>query len=128
MRNLMPIVDHALHALYCDLQSRGLLEHVTVVVWGEFGRSPRINADGGRDHWPEVGPAILFGNGIRGGQVIGATDRLGAKVISRPVSYQNVFATLYRCLGMDLSSTTILDPTGRPQHLVEKPEPIMELV
>ena len=128
MRHLMPIVDHALHALYVDLESRGLLEHVTVVVWGEFGRSPRVNADGGRDHWPEVGPAILFGNGIRGGQVIGATDRLGAKVISRPVSYQNVFATLYRCLGIDVSATTVIDPTGRPQHLVEKPEPIAELV
>lgn len=128
MRHLMPIVDHALHALHRDLESRGLLEHVTVVVWGEFGRSPRINADGGRDHWPEVGPAILFGNGIRGGQVIGATDRLGAKVISRPVSYQNVFATLYRCLGIDVSATTVIDPTGRPQHLVEKTEPIAELV
>src|SRR5262249_55286920 len=100
MRQLVPIVDHGLHALVTDLDERGMLDDVAVVAWGEFGRTPRINAGGGRDHWPEVGPALLAGGGIRDGQVIGATDRLGGKVVSRPVSYQEVFATLYHYLGI----------------------------
>jgi uncharacterized protein (DUF1501 family) len=128
MRNLMPIVDHALHALLTDLDSRGMLGDVAVVVWGEFGRTPRINKDGGRDHWPEVGPAMLFGGGIQGGRVVGATDRLGAKVVSRPVSYQEVFATLYACLGIDLSHASLVDPSGRPQHLLDKAEKIHEIM
>ncbi len=128
MRNLMPIVDHALAALLTDLTRTGLIDDVVVVAWGEFGRTPRVNKDGGRDHWPEVGPALLFGGGIRGGQVVGSTDRLGAKVASRPVSYQEVFATLYHCLGIDASQTTLIDPTGRPQHLLDTPRPIQEIV
>jgi uncharacterized protein (DUF1501 family) len=128
MRNLMPIVDHAIYALLTDLESHGMLENVAVAVWGEFGRSPRVNKDGGRDHWPEVGPAMLFGGGIQGGRVIGATDRLGAKVVSRPVSYQDVFATLYSCLGIDFKQTTLLDPTGRPHPLLDVAQVISEIV
>lgn len=126
MRNLMPMVDHALHALHVDLESRGMLGDVVVVVWGEFGRTPRINSEGGRDHWPEAAPAMLFGGGIQGGRIIGATDRLGAKVVSRPVTHQEVFATLYHCLGIDLAQTTLIDPTGRPQHLLDKTDKIAE--
>jgi len=128
MRNLMPIVDHALHALLQDLEQRGLWNDVTVLVWGEFGRSPRVNKDGGRDHWPEVGPAMMFGGGIRGGQVVGATDRLGGKVISRPVTYQEVLATVYHCLGIDPSSTTLIDPSGRPIHVLDKSSAIQEII
>ncbi len=128
MRNLMPMVDHAIHALLTDLDQRGMFDNVAVVVWGEFGRSPRVNKEGGRDHWPEVGPAMLFGGGIQGGQVVGSTDRLGATVTSRPVTYQEVFATIYHCFGIDLSRITLTDPTGRPQHLLDKPEPIREIV
>lgn len=128
MRNLMPIVDHALHALLRDLEQQGLWDHVTVLVWGEFGRSPRVNKDGGRDHWPEVGPAMLFGGGIRGGQVVGATDRLGAKVTARPVSYQEVIATVYHCLGINPIGTTLVDPSGRPIHLLDKSNAIHEIV
>jgi uncharacterized protein (DUF1501 family) len=128
MRNLVPIVDHALSALVTDLEARGMLGDVVVVAWGEFGRTPRVNKDGGRDHWPEVGPALLAGGGIRGGVVLGATDRLGAKVVSRPVSYQEVFATLYHCLGIDAGRTTLPDPTGRPQHIIDKAEPLREVV
>jgi uncharacterized protein (DUF1501 family) len=127
MRQLLPIVDHALHALVTDLSDRGLLADVAVVVWGEFGRTPRINRNGGRDHWPDVSPALLAGGGLKGGQVIGATDRQGARVVSRPVSFQDVLATLYRALGID-PATTLTDPTGRPQHLLERGEPIRELV
>jgi hypothetical protein len=128
MRQLLPIVDHALHALVTDLDERGLLGEVAIVVWGEFGRTPKINKDAGRDHWPEVSPAILAGGGLKGGQVIGATDRQGGRVVSRPVHYQDVFATLYRTLGIDPSATTLIDPNGRPQHLLECGEPLRELV
>jgi uncharacterized protein (DUF1501 family) len=127
MRQLLPIVDHALHALVSDLDERGLLGDVAIVVWGEFGRTPKINKDAGRDHWPEVSPALLAGGGFKAGQVIGATDRTGARVVSRPVHFQEVFATLYRFLGIDPSATTLLDPTGRPQHLLERGEPLREL-
>jgi hypothetical protein len=127
MRQLVPIVDHALAALVTDLDDRGLLDDVAVVVWGEFGRTPRVNKDGGRDHWPEVGPSLLAGGGIRGGQVIGATDRTGSKAVTRPVTYQEVFATLYQTLGISPGQTTLPDPSGRPQHLLDSGEPIREL-
>jgi len=127
MRQLLPIVDHALQALVTDLDERGLLGNVAIVVWGEFGRTPKINKDAGRDHWPEVSPALLAGGGLKGGQVIGATDRGGGRVVSRPVQYQDVFATLYRTLGIDPSATTLTDPNGRPQHLLERGEPLREL-
>jgi len=128
MRNLMPIVDHAIHALITDLEERGMLGDVMVLAWGEFGRSPRVNKEGGRDHWPDVGQALLAGGGIKGGQVIGKTDRLGAKAISRPVTHQDVFATLYKSLGIASARTTLLDPTGRPQHIIDRGEPIRELL
>jgi hypothetical protein len=127
MRQLLPIVDHGLHALVTDLDQRGMLEDVAIVVWGEFGRTPRINPNAGRDHWPEVSPALLVGGGIRGGQAVGVTDRLAARVVSRPIHFQDVFATLYRHLGIDAATTTILDPNGRPQHLLDRGTPIREL-
>jgi hypothetical protein len=128
MRQLLPIVDHALHALVTDLDERGLLGDVSVVVWGEFGRTPRVNKDGGRDHWPAVSPVLLAGGGIKGGQVLGATDRQGAAVVSRPVHFQDVFATLYHNLGIDPDTTTLTDPNGRPQHLLDVGRPIPELI
>ncbi len=128
MRQLMPIIDHGLHALVTDLEERGMLQDVSIVVWGEFGRTPKVNGNGGRDHWPAVGPALLAGGGMNVGQVIGATDRYAGSVVSRPVHYQEVFATLYHNLGIDPDNTTLLDPNGRPQHLLEQGQPIRELV
>ncbi len=128
MRQLLPIVDHALHALVIDLQERGLLGDVAIIVWGEFGRTPKINNKAGRDHWPEVSPALLIGGGLKGGQVIGATDRVGGRVVSRAVQFQEIFATLYHLLGIDPSATTLTDPNGRPQHLLERGEPLRELI
>jgi len=128
MRQLLPIVDHALHALVTDLEERGLLGEVAIVVWGEFGRTPKINNKAGRDHWPEVSPALLMGGGLKGGQVIGATDRVGGRVVSRAVQFQDIFATLYHLLGIDPSVTTLTDPNGRPQHLLERGEPLRELL
>ena len=129
MRQVLPIVDHALHALITDLNERGMLQDVTVVVWGEFGRTPRIdNKSGGRHHWPAVGPALLAGGGIRGGAVLGATDRTASRVIRRPVHYKEVIATLYHNLGIDANDVTLPDPQGRPQYLIDHGEPIRELV
>jgi uncharacterized protein (DUF1501 family) len=92
---------------------------VTVIAWGEFGRTPNVNAGGGRDHWPRVSGAILAGGGMRTGQAIGVTDRLGGEAIRRPVTFADVFATLYHRLGIDPETATIADLHGRPQYLVE---------
>ena len=119
-------MDQCLSALIEDLAERGMLDDVTVIAWGEFGRTPRINKNAGRDHWPGVSCALLAGGGMRVGQVIGATSRLGEEASERPVHFQEIFATLYRNLGIDTSRTTLIDPAGRPQYLVEKP-PIAEL-
>jgi hypothetical protein len=120
-------LDQGLSALIEDLDGRGLLNDVTVIAWGEFGRTPRINPQAGRDHWPQVSCAFLAGGGMRTGQAIGATNRLGEYASRRPVHFQEIFATLYHNLGIDPSTTTITDPSGRPQHLVEA-APLRELV
>ena len=127
LRQVLPIVDQGLHALVTDLDERGMLGDVTIVVWGEFGRTPKVNKNGGRDHWPKVGPALLAGGGMRVGQVIGATDRYASAPTERPVSYKDVFATLYRNLGIDALRTSVEDPTGRPQYLLDEGKPIDEL-
>lgn len=121
LKNLLPILDVGLSGLIADLEERGRLEETLIVVWGEFGRTPRIDPKtGGRHHWPQVGPAILAGGCFRMGQVIGATDRTASVVHERPVSYQDVFATAYAHLGIDPQQTTLVDPQGRPQHVVEQ--------
>lgn len=128
MRNLLPLVDHGLHALVTDLAERGMLDDVTIVAWGEFGRTPRIDPKtGGRHHWPGVGPAIIAGGGMPGGQVIGATDRTASTVVSRPVHYKDVFATIFQNLGIDARNTTLIDPQGRPQYLLDAGTPLPEL-
>jgi len=126
VRDHGPKLDRALSALVDDLDSRGMLDDVTVVTWGEFGRTPRINSAAGRDHWPKVSCALVAGGGMRVGQVIGATNRLGEFAKERPVHFQEIFATIYRNLGLDPLTTTVTDPTGRPQHLVDM-LPIPEL-
>lgn len=124
-----PDFDQALSALIEDLDQRGLLEDTTVIAWGEFGRTPMINKDAGRDHWPNVSCALLAGAGMKTGQMIGATDRFGGEAVQRPVSFQEVFATLYHNLGINAATTTVPDHTGRPHYLVEDgAQPIRELV
>jgi len=97
-------------------------------VWGEFGRTPKINKSGGRDHWPNVSPAMIAGGGIKAGQVIGSTDRWAGEPKDRPIHFQDVIATLYHNLGIDTAHTTITDPKGRPQFLVTTGQVISELV
>ncbi|HUY35803.1 MAG TPA: DUF1501 domain-containing protein [Pirellulales bacterium] len=120
--------DQGITALVEDLHARGLDQDVSVVAWGEFGRTPRINAGGGRDHWPQASCALLAGGGMRMGQVIGSTNRLGEVPQDRPIHYQDVFATLYHQVGIDVETTTIPDHNGRPQYLLDRRDPIRELV
>lgn len=128
-RQDMPMLDRAVTALVSDLHERGLDEDVSVIIWGEFGRTPKINNTAGRDHWPQVNSAVLAGGGMNTGQVIGATNRLGEHVTDRPVSFQEVFATLYGNLGLDYRTIREFDLRGRPQYLVDPgTEPIRELI
>lgn len=117
-RENLPDLDQAVTALVQDLHERGMSNNTTVLVWGEFGRTPRINKDAGRDHWPNVSCALLACGGMRTGQSIGTTDRIGAEADDRPVHFQEVHATLYHNLGLDPHKATYRDLTGRPHYLV----------
>jgi hypothetical protein len=129
LRQDLPLLDQGVSALIDDLYRRGLEKDVSVVVWGEFGRTPTINKDGGRDHWPRVSCGLVFGGGMKTGQVIGATDRLGGEASERPVQFGEVFATLYHNLGLDVNKVTVPDLAGRPQFLVENGlQPMPELI
>ncbi len=125
----LPQFDQALATLIEELHERGMADDVAVVAWGEFGRTPRINANAGRDHWPQVGGGLLAGGGFRTGQVIGATDRIGATIADRPVHFSEVFASLYQFMGINPHAITVEDFAGRPQYLVDQEyQPLPELV
>src|SRR5262245_18020897 len=129
VRQDAPLLDRAVSALVRDLDERGLLKDVSVVVWGEVGRTPKINADAGRDHWPQVSCALLAGGGMRTGQVLGATNRLGEYATERPVTFQEVWATLYTNMGLKLDAVREFDLRGRPQYLVDEGvEPLKEVI
>jgi hypothetical protein len=121
-RSEMPMLDQALTALIEDLSQRGMLDDIPVVCWGEFGRTPKINSSAGRDHWPQVSTAVLAGGGMKHGQVIGATNRLGEHAVERPVHFQEVHATLYKAIGIDVDATTVKDLQGRPRYIVDHDE------
>jgi hypothetical protein len=124
-----PIFDKCVSALVEDLHERGLDKDCTVIIMGEFGRTPKISAQVGRDHWPQVNCALLAGGGMKTGQVIGSTDKIAGEAASRPVTYGELFATLYHNLGIDPEKALLPDFTGRPQYLVEdSAKPISELV
>jgi hypothetical protein len=128
-RKDMPLLDQGVASLVSDLHARGLQNEVAVVVWGEFGRTPKINNQAGRDHWPQVSAALLAGGGMKTGQVIGETNRLAEFATKRPVAFQEIFATLYTSIGINLSQARFFDPNGRPQHLVDAGvEPMRELI
>lgn len=122
-----PQFDQGFSALVEDLHARGMDKDVSVVAWGEFGRTPIINKDGGRDHWPQVGCAVLAGGGMKTGQVIGTTDKIAGEPTSRPVHFGEVLATLYHRLGINPEST-VNDLSGRPQYLVDHHPVMPELV
>jgi hypothetical protein len=126
-RTLLPLYDMAVAALIRDLHERGLSDRVAVVVWGEFGRTPRVNKTGGRDHWPAAGYALLAGGGLKMGQYVGETDSHAAHPKSTPYGPQNLLATLYHVLGMN-PAATVPNSAGRPMYLLDDREPIRELI
>jgi|TARA_B100000579_G_C22735216_1_gene806316 uncharacterized protein (DUF1501 family) len=125
----IPMLDQALCALVQDIHDRGMDKDVSVVCWGEFGRTPKINAKGGRDHWPKANFCLLAGGGMRTGQVIGSTDKQGAEPNDRPVKFKEVFATLFNNMGIPSNKDRIFDLGGRPQYPVEpEVKPLRELI
>jgi hypothetical protein len=126
LRRLIPPVDRGMAALLADLRLRGLLERTLVIWMGEFGRTPRVNLNAGRDHFPQAFNLALAGCGVRGGQVIGATDRLGTEVVERPVSVQDLFCTVYRGLGINFRRENQSN-VGRPLALVEGGNVVQEV-
>jgi hypothetical protein len=137
MENYLPQVDTAVSALFTDLDERGLLESTLVVLCGEFSRTPKMNDGGnggaamsmgtpGRDHWGDSMFCLLGGGGVKGGRVIGSTDRNGTRPNSRPVTPSNIHATIYEVLGID-PTLQLLDPSGRPTSVLDDPTPIHEL-
>ena len=123
----LPELDKGMGALVGDLERLGLLDDTLVVWMGEFGRTPRINQDGGRDHWPRSWSVVLGGAGLKGGQVIGATDADGVEVVDRQVGIMDLVATLCTALGISVD-TEYTTPLGRPMKIVDGGAPITELI
>jgi len=122
----LPSLDRSLAAFLSDMDERGLLKETLVVVYGEFGRTSKLNKDAGRDHWGNAGSMLFAGAGIRGGQVIGETDERGEYTVSRPIRPAEVAATLYHALGIDYDRA-LISPSGRPVPILPETEPIREL-
>jgi hypothetical protein len=125
-KDQLPKLDRGFHALINDLYDRGLEKDVAVVMWGEFGRAPKISRGDGRDHWPQAGAAVVAGGGFKVGQVIGTTDSHGGYPKGKPYTPSNVLATLYRHLGID-PAVTIPDHNRRPMHVLDDREVVREL-
>jgi hypothetical protein len=127
-KKLIPPLDQAIAAFIEDLIKRGLYDSTLVVAMGEFGRTPRMNKDAGRDHWGNTFSVMMSCGSMRMGQVIGRSSAKGERVVDRPISPQDVSATVYHHLGIDARSITFPDKNGRPTYLIENGEPIRELV
>jgi hypothetical protein len=125
LKTALPLLDRSIYALVSDLHDRGLDKEVLVLIWGEFGRTPKISQKG-RDHWPDTGFA-LFAGPVKTGQVIGETDSRGERPKSRRMGPQNILGTVYSVLGID-PKLKVPDFTGRPMQLLDDGEPIPELV
>ncbi|HXG08284.1 MAG TPA: DUF1501 domain-containing protein [Gemmataceae bacterium] len=128
LRNMLPVLDRGIANLVQDLHERGLDQDVVTIVWGEFGRTPKINnSDGGRDHWAPVMSALVAGGGLKMGQAIGSTSARGEYPKDRRYTASQVLATLYRVLGID-PAQTFLNNSGRPMHILDDREPVAELL
>ena len=125
---LIPHLDRAIAALVTDLRDRGLFERVLVVAMGEFGRTPKMNKDAGRDHWGDTFSVLMANGRMKMGQAIGASNKRGEYPVERPVTPQDVLSTVYHHLGINAQSATFTDRTGRPVYLLDGGEPIKELV
>lgn len=126
MRNLLPQIDQGFSALIEDLHQRGLLEKTLVLWLGEFGRTPKVNALAGRDHWPDAQTVVVAGGGVPGGQVIGQTDKIGGAPTDRRIRPADLVATVYKKLGIDWEKT-YETPQQRPVKILDGGEPIKEL-
>jgi hypothetical protein len=127
LRQNLPVFDQGISALIDDIHQRGLAQDVSVIVWGEFGRTPRINRDAGRDHWAPVGHALMAGGDMPTGLMYGSTDRQGGYPVQNPVHYRNILATLYHNMGID-PHTIVRDVFDRPTTILpEDARPVREL-
>ncbi len=127
LRRQLPQVDRGVSALISDLHQRGMSDDVVTVMWGEFGRTPRINATAGRDHWAPVMSALIAGGGLRMGQAIGASTSRGEHPQDRPYKVAQVLSTIYQTIGID-PATTFVNGAGRPVHIVDDRAPVTELI
>jgi hypothetical protein len=123
----LPDFDQALSALIEDLDQRGMLDDTTVIAWGEFGRTPKINSNAGRDHWSPVMSALVAGGGMRMGQAVGSSTARGERPKDRPYKVSNLLATLYNAMGVD-PATTFANGNGRPVYILDDRDQIPELV
>jgi hypothetical protein len=126
LKKLIPPVDQGTAALLSDLKLRGLLDHTLVVWMGEFGRTPKVNLTAGREHFPAAFNMALAGAGVRGGQVIGATDKLGSEVVERPVTVPDLFCTFCKALGINPRKENQSN-VGRPLKIVEDGQAVAEV-
>jgi uncharacterized protein (DUF1501 family) len=124
---LLPELDKGMSALVADLLRKGLLDSTLVVWMGEFGRTPRINQNAGRDHWPRSWSVVMGGGGMKGGHVVGATDKDGIDIVDRPVGVMDLVATMTKTMGINID-TQYTTPRGRPMKVVDGGKPIAELV
>lgn len=122
----LPQLDQGIHALVTDMHERGLQNDVAVVIWGEFGRAPKISRGDGRDHWPDAGAAVVAGGGFKTGQVIGETDPHGGRAKGNPYTPSNLLANFYQHLGID-PAITLPDHNQRPMHLLDDRDVVREL-
>ncbi len=127
LRRQLPQVDKGVSNLIQDLHDRGLAQNVVTVMWGEFGRTPRVNNNAGRDHWAPVMSALIAGGGLRMGQAVGASTARGERPQDRRCTASQVLATIYRAIGID-PAQTVLDTSGRPRHILDDRQPIAELL
>jgi hypothetical protein len=127
LKRQLPQVDRGVANLIQDLHERGMHKEVVTVMWGEFGRTPKINNGAGRDHWSPAMSALVAGGGLKMGQAIGATTARGERPKDRPLTVPQVLSTLYRAIGID-PSQTFLNGSGRPMHVLDDREPVKELM
>ena len=127
LKRQLPILDRGIANLIQDLHDHGMADDVVTIVWGEFGRTPRINSNAGRDHWSPVMSAMIAGGGLKMGQAIGSTTEKGERAKDRPYTVPQVLSTIYRAIGVD-PAQTFQNGAGRPMYVLDDREPVKELV
>jgi uncharacterized protein (DUF1501 family) len=127
LKRQLPQVDRGIANLISDLHERGMQDDVVTVMWGEFGRTPKVNMSAGRDHWSPVMSALVAGGGLKMGQAVGASTAKGERPKDRPYSVPQVLSTVYRALGVD-PSITFPNGSGRPMYILDEREPVRELI